>query len=239
MRLNNLSRSSTVLVLLMLFASGAAVSAVPRQSLQVEVTERSFGTLGLDYAIRVAEADGLRLDMQSGFSLPLVAVIRGAGLDSWQWDNWCRLDWRPVPGLYLGGRLGTALSGQEQVMGSLTGLAARFGLRPGIAFPEADIYALADLDLGIALWYRASALARNSFADLPGQDPLPDVQCFGLPSARLRLGVGASFRLPGGRQAIGVEAGMIPHLNPDIGLMDGMSFGELPFFCRLSLGLAW
>lgn len=216
-----------------------ALVLVPGKSLlgqetwwSVTVDSTSLGTVSVGADTRWALAPDWSGGAGVLVRLPVFLVARGGGFDTGALEAGSFVEWGPGWGWFLRGRVGTGMSVQSQVLGTLTSWTGSLTLEPGIRVDGGELWLLLRAEASLITVIHPSAASRATFDDRyedhPSSGP-PSTIALPWAARRMLLGVGGEWA-PNPTWGLTLAAGVYPPLGPGIGWMDGFSFGEIPFF---------
>jgi len=206
--------------------------------LQFGASALSFGALDLGFAFQVLDIHEISLRWLNQASLPVFLAVQDQELDTFEFETTLE-SFIPFDSNWgLAASAGLWLNYQDQILGQLTEWGTQIDLMPGVEVSGLWMYALIELRLGLILWYVPSQEALDHFP----QSPSGEMMSFAFPSFGMKFGAGMTIPLlPLARgeraveasQSIDINFGLIPPLYMGLEILDGMSWGEVPFFMAI------
>jgi hypothetical protein len=204
---------------------------------QVGVSDRAMLGLEMVCAKKVSLApDRLALHLRGGWEVPLLLSLSSRSLDAMKFRG--GLGMKPVSwrALGIGGGLDVFFDTQHQTLGQLTGLGLDAGMFPGFYLKKSYWGLHMGLHYVALLHVRHSTYAKQTFTmRYPGEKGGRD-GWYLRPALRLSAGV-AGGGLIGNLFCLDMRTGVRFSPSRFRIVMDGMMFGQLPFYANLRFGV--
>lgn len=232
----NVSRVAAAASLATLLCARAAAA----DFLVIGADQRAMGSASLGWSSDGARLVSRPLELGLVVTLPATLALSEGRVDTASLSGFAGLRSHIVGSAFADARLASSVSWQDQKLGRIVAWQLGAIVEPGIKLGAFDAFASLGLELCPLALYSPSDYALACFSERYANDSGGSAawRSLLLSEAKLKLGLGTELRLDERGDRLALRAGIVPSLRPDlVSLVDGFSFGELPFYAELGAAI--